>query len=31
MTLEEDFAAYVAAHWPRLVRSAVLLGCTRPG
>jgi hypothetical protein len=30
-TLEEDFAAYVAAHWPRLVRSAVLLGCTRPG
>jgi RNA polymerase sigma-70 factor (sigma-E family) len=26
--VEGDFAAYVAAHWPRLVRSAVLLGCT---
>jgi RNA polymerase sigma-70 factor (sigma-E family) len=25
---DEDFAAYVAAHWRRLVRSAVLLGCS---
>src|SRR5690348_10033151 len=29
MEVEEDFTTYVAAHWPRLVRSAVLLGCTR--
>ena len=29
MDVESDFTAYVAAHWPRLVRSAVLLGCTR--
>jgi RNA polymerase sigma-70 factor (sigma-E family) len=27
--VESDFTAYVAAQWPRLVRSAVLLGCTR--
>jgi RNA polymerase sigma-70 factor (sigma-E family) len=26
--VESDFTAYVAAHWPRLVRSAVLLGCS---
>jgi RNA polymerase sigma-70 factor (sigma-E family) len=26
--VEGDFTAYVAAHWPRLVRAAVLLGCT---
>jgi RNA polymerase sigma-70 factor (sigma-E family) len=25
---EDDFTTYVAAQWPRLVRSAVLLGCT---
>lgn len=25
---EDDFTAYVAAQWPRLVRSAVLLGCS---
>ncbi|WP_433168712.1 SigE family RNA polymerase sigma factor [Kribbella sp. CA-247076] len=24
----DDFSEYVAARWPRLVRSAVLLGCT---
>lgn len=28
MDADEDFTAYVVAHWPRLVRSAVLLGCT---
>ncbi len=27
MRPEDDFDAYVAARWPRLVRSAVLLGC----
>jgi RNA polymerase sigma-70 factor (sigma-E family) len=27
---DEDFAAYVAAQWRRLVRSAVLLGCSLP-
>lgn len=27
---DEEFDEYVAAHWPRLVRSAVLLGCSRP-
>lgn len=25
---DEDFSEYVAARWPRLVRSAVLLGCS---
>jgi RNA polymerase sigma-70 factor (sigma-E family) len=25
---DDDFSDYVAARWPRLVRSAVLLGCT---
>ena len=25
---DDDFGAYVAARWPRLVRAAVLLGCT---
>jgi len=25
---DDDFSQYVAARWPRLVRSAVLLGCT---
>lgn len=29
MTQEEEFTEYVAARWPRLVRSAVLMGCTR--
>jgi RNA polymerase sigma-70 factor (sigma-E family) len=29
MDVEDDFTTYVAAHWPRLVRAAVLLGCTR--
>jgi hypothetical protein len=24
----DDFSDYVAARWPSLVRSAVLLGCT---
>lgn len=27
MGREEDFGVYVASRWPRLVRSAVLLGC----
>jgi DNA-directed RNA polymerase specialized sigma24 family protein len=27
----EDFSAFVAARWPRLVRSAMLLGCSRAG
>lgn len=27
MGRDEDFGEYVAAHWARLVRSAVLLGC----
>jgi RNA polymerase sigma-70 factor (sigma-E family) len=26
--MEDEFSAYVAARWPRLVRSAVLLGCS---
>ena len=26
--VEEEFTSYVAARWPRLVRSAVLLGCS---
>src|SRR4051812_28360075 len=25
---DDDFGEYVAARWPRLVRAAVLLGCT---
>lgn len=29
MGRNEDFTEYVASHWPRLVRSAVLLGCSR--
>jgi len=28
MKRDEDFSAYVAARWHRMVRSAVLLGCT---
>ena len=28
MSRDKDFSEYVAARWPRLVRSAVLLGCT---
>lgn len=28
MDVEEEFTSYVAARWPRLVRSAVLLGCS---
>lgn len=27
MTRDDDFAEFAAARWPRLVRSAVLLGC----
>src|SRR5262245_15624702 len=27
---DADFAAYLAARWPPLVRSVVLLGCSRP-
>lgn len=30
MARDSDFSEYVAARWPGLVRSAVLLGCTRP-
>lgn len=26
--MDDEFGAYVAARWPRLVRAAVLLGCT---
>lgn len=26
--MDDDFSQYVAARWPRLVRSAVLMGCT---
>jgi DNA-directed RNA polymerase specialized sigma24 family protein len=26
--VEDEFSEYVAARWPRLVRSAVLLGCS---
>jgi RNA polymerase sigma-70 factor (sigma-E family) len=29
VTVDEDFSEYVAARWPSLVRSAVLLGCQR--
>ena len=29
MSEDDDFSQYVAARWPRLVRSAVLLGCNR--
>jgi RNA polymerase sigma-70 factor (sigma-E family) len=28
MSRDDDFSEYVAARWPSLVRSAVLLGCT---
>lgn len=28
--MSDDFSEYVAARWPTLVRSAVLLGCTHP-
>ncbi len=28
MRAEQEFTEYVAARWPRLVRSSVLLGCT---
>ena len=28
MDRDDEFSAYVAARWPRLVRSAVLLGCS---
>lgn len=28
MNVDIDFSEYMAARWPRLVRSAVLLGCT---
>ncbi|HET6153667.1 MAG TPA: SigE family RNA polymerase sigma factor [Marmoricola sp.] len=28
MHVDQDFSEYVAARWPRLVRSAVLLGCS---
>lgn len=28
MDVDEEYSAYVAARWPPLVRSAVLLGCT---
>ncbi len=30
MSRNTDFSEYVAACWPRLVRSAVLLGCSEP-
>lgn len=29
MNAEDDFSEYVAYRWPRLVRAAVLLGCTK--
>ena len=29
MSEDDDFSRYVAVRWPRLVRSAVLLGCTQ--
>lgn len=29
MSEDDDFSQYVAVRWPRLVRSAVLLGCTQ--
>ncbi len=28
MTEVDDFSAFVSARWPRLVRSAILLGCS---
>jgi hypothetical protein len=28
--MRDDFSEYVAARWPTLVRSAVLLGCSHP-
>ncbi|CAB4960936.1 unannotated protein [freshwater metagenome] len=28
MKAEDDFSAFVSARWPRLVRSAILLGCS---
>lgn len=28
MTRDDEFSHYVAARWPRLVRAAVLMGCT---
>lgn len=28
MSVDDEFGEYVAARWPRLVRSAVLLGCS---
>lgn len=30
MNSEQDFSEYVASRWPRLVRTAVLMGCTEP-
>lgn len=30
MSRDDDFSEFVAARWPRLVRSAVLLGCSSP-
>ena len=30
MGTEQEFTEYVGTRWPRLVRSAVLLGCSRP-
>jgi RNA polymerase sigma-70 factor (sigma-E family) len=30
MSRDDDFSEYVAARWPSLVRSAVLLGCAHP-
>lgn len=30
MSANDDFTEYVAARWPRLVRSAMLLGCSTP-
>lgn len=29
MTRDEEFTEYVASRWPRLVRAAVLMGCSR--
>jgi RNA polymerase sigma-70 factor (sigma-E family) len=30
LSRNSEFSEYVAVHWPRLVRSAVLLGCSEP-
>ena len=30
MSHDDEFTDFVAARWPRLVRSALLLGCTEP-